>query len=328
MAGLLADIFSGADSIKRRVKDAVANPFDYGQQVLGQTKQNLLNIQDLQDRAFDPKRPTKVADQQAFNQLTDAYMNGVLGFAPAGVTVWHGSPYLFNKLDPSKRGTGEGAQAYGVGAGYTAEARPVAERYRRATMGGQDMAGQIAATHLELYKTPDRAISALESGLTPNITKEARDVTGKAIDLIKQGQANTGFLYKGDIPDENIHKFLDWDRPISQQSQEIQNIAKQFGVLTTPSGLKEARGSDLYKAIAGAKAKPPYDTSKEWSNYKDATDYLQEAGVSGIRYLDQGSRAEGKGTSNFVPFRPEDFKILEINDKPIEDWISKGLLAP
>ena len=58
----------------------------------------------------------------------------------------------------------------------------------------------------------------------------------------------------------------------------------------------------------------------------DASNFLENIGVRGIRYLDQGSRGEGKGTSNFVPFRSEDFKIQEINDIPIEDYIAKGLL--
>jgi hypothetical protein len=40
------------------------------------------------------------------------------------ITTYHGSPSLFREFDPARVGTGEGAQAYGVGSGYTAEARP------------------------------------------------------------------------------------------------------------------------------------------------------------------------------------------------------------
>ena len=39
--------------------------------------------------------------------------------------------------------------------------------------------------------------------------------------------------------------------------------------------------------------------------------------MPGIRYLDEGSRARGKGTSNFVVFDPSEVKILEKNSQPV-----------
>ena len=41
-----------------------------------------------------------------------------------------------------------------------------------------------------------------------------------------------------------------------------------------------------------------------------ASKMLQEAGIPGIRYLDQGSRTAGKGTSNFVVFDPKHMNII------------------
>ena len=43
-----------------------------------------------------------------------------------------------------------------------------------------------------------------------------------------------------------------------------------------------------------------------------ATQYLLRNNVRGIKYLDQGSRDVGKGTSNFVVFDPKDLEILRI----------------
>ena len=45
--------------------------------------------------------------------------------------------------------------------------------------------------------------------------------------------------------------------------------------------------------------------------------HLSDAGIKGIRYLDEGSRKSGKGTSNFVVFDPSNVKILEQNSKPM-----------
>lgn len=67
--------------------------------------------------------------------------NAALQFGPADVAAirgFHGSPHLFaptprnplGEFDPMKIGTGEGNQAFGVGAGYIAEREPVAKGYR------------------------------------------------------------------------------------------------------------------------------------------------------------------------------------------------------
>jgi hypothetical protein len=66
---------------------------------------------------------------------------------------------------------------------------------------------------------------------------------------------------------------------------------------------------------------------------REAARALREAGIPGIRYLDQGSRGTGKGTSNFVVFPGEESKvrIMEINGKPVvideEELRRSGLLG-
>ena len=45
------------------------------------------------------------------NEALDVAMT----FAPMGITAYHGSPHTFDKFNPAKIGTGEGAQAYGHG---------------------------------------------------------------------------------------------------------------------------------------------------------------------------------------------------------------------
>jgi len=58
--------------------------------------------------------------------------------------------------------------------------------------------------------------------------------------------------------------------------------------------------------------------SKNQGSAAKASELLQSQGVPGIRYLDEGSRARGKGTSNFVVFDPADVKILEKNSQKVE----------
>ena len=114
-----------------------------------------------------------------------------------------------------------------------------------------------------------------------------------------------GYLYKGDIPDEIIPKFLDYDAPLKDQASEVQALAKSLGM-----DLEDLGGDLLGKVGKNVKG----------------TLQMQDAGIKGIRYLDQGSRGKGKGTSNFIPFSPDDFKIQEINDEPLEAWLKSGRL--
>ena len=140
-----------------------------------------------------------------------------------------------------------------------------------------------------------------------------------------------GYLYKGDIPDEIVPRFLDWDKPLTKDApQEVKDSFNS--ILQKYPELKEP----FFKAFRGNKPGSHYysilsDYAKTGDLYKNqffASKVLEDAGIRGIRYLDQGSRGEGKGTSNFIPFRPEDFKIQEINDIPLEEYIAKGLLSP
>jgi hypothetical protein len=124
---------------------------------------------------------------------------------------------------------------------------------------------------------------------------------GQRSDIYK----SPGYLYKGDIPDEIIPKFLDYDAPLKDQSPEVQALAKSLGMDL------EDLGGDLLGKIG--------------KNVK-GTLQMQDAGIKGIKYLDQGSRGQGKGTSNFIPFSPDDFKIQEINDEPLEAWLKSGRL--
>lgn len=159
---------------------------------------------------------------QALSKSELTPMDFATTFAPLGITAWHGTPHeiVGNKFDLSKIGTGEGAQAFGHGL-YFAEAPAVAKTYKMPSRGAEG----TAATYLNMYKTPESAISALEEKLTPNITQLGRQHTQEAIDLLKSGKATTGNLYKVDIADETIPKMLDWNKTLIEQPREVRNVA-------------------------------------------------------------------------------------------------------
>jgi len=315
---VLADIFSAGNTLKRRMKDFAANPgafleteVNYRNQKAGEfnTLQELATQGDINKMRGLPVTP----DQQAAELRLRDIVAGA--YNPIGMTAYHGSPYLFPRFDPKRIGTGEGNQSYGVGAGYTAEARPVAEGYRKTLSKDTFLSPNksvITRNTLQDLGFDNSSISVML-----NAIKESGGDFPKAAELVgkpsvakflrnlPEAKQNEGYLYKGDIPDEIIPKFLDYDASLKNQSPEVQALAKSLGM-----DLEDLGGDLLGKVGKNVKG----------------TLQMQDAGIKGIKYLDQGSRGKGKGTSNFIPFSPDDFKIQEINDEPLEAWLKSGRL--
>ena len=250
----------------------------------------------------------KAMGEQAYRMTEDMLQKQ--GMMPS-IVAYHGTPHnIEGAFDISKVGTGEGAQAYGHGM-YYAENPKVAEEYQKMLAGPE----QTAAEYLKLYKTPESAISALEYGITPNLTAEAKKFAEDAINVLKSGKELKGNLYKVDIPDEYVPKMLDWDKPLSEQSKEVQDALKGI----------ESR----FPEIPDFNLRNWMDTdplASTWHNVlardlgleqKEIADILKENGIKGIKYADEGSRGKEKGTSNFVVFDPKEVKILEKNSKPV-----------
>jgi len=136
---------------------------------------------------------------------------------------------------------------------------------------------------------------------------------------IKDATPTRGYLYKVDIPDEAIPRMLDWDKPLSQQPQNVRDSLDALRQ-ANPQGyqrlvdaqlggplMEQAAGMDLYRnLIKGA-------------NERQMVEVMRQQGIPGIRYLDGGSRGTGTGTSNFVVFPGEEslLTILERNGLPL-----------
>jgi hypothetical protein len=236
------------------------------------------------------------------NELLSEYMQR--SGLQSNLMAYHGTPHRFDKFDSSKIGTGEGAQAYGHGL-YFAESPDVAKAY---TSGFNTDAAEVFVSGkkfepktnaekmaVNAIKGETRSIGAdpLKAAEDyfvqnmPDVRPEVRKNYEDALSVVKslqekKAQVKGGNLFTVDIPDEVVSKMLDFDAPLGQQSPEIQALAKQYNLSMDDLGgdlLAVARG----KTPAGAQA-------------------LREAGIPGVRYLDQGSRGTGDGTRNLVVF--------------------------
>lgn len=310
MAGLLADIFSYGDGLKRKVKGLLADPIETAKLGLvrfGEDQNDMIN---LARNAYPMAgERTVLNNPQQLSAMRKQLAGKATDQAMGAATVWHGSPHKFDKFDSSKIGTGEGAQAYGHGL-YLAESPEVAGQYAKNIMGPTATPENIALKVINA--TGDESVAAMRlKQIYPKMTDAE---IGGAITNAKGYQGNT---YKVDLPDEHIAKMLDWDKPLSQQAPEVQ--AALNGIETN---FPEIPDFNLRKWMD---ADPLAST---WHNVLQRdlgaepamiTQTLKGRGVPGIRYLDGGSRADGAGTSNFVVFPGNEglLQILERNGQPI-----------
>jgi hypothetical protein len=273
------------------------------------------------------------------------------------ITAWHGSPHKFSKFDMSKIGTGEGAQAYGHGL-YMAENPNVAKDYQKKLASrdfenpdgsvfdpfehlvNRNVRATLQKTDGDVKATIDRANELIKS--IPGT--QGAEYAQKDIDVLSKLQGlkrSEGNLYKVDIPDKAIAKMLDWDKPLSGQSQEVRDLYKNpfehyeagkgqgsrpWGLYDKESGFLDTEMPFFYteqEALSflddpvGSKIYELLAWGSHGANAKNVSADLLDAGIPGIKYLDQGSRQGGKGTSNFVLFADDIAKILERNDQPI-----------
>ena len=252
-----------------------------------------------------------------------------------GAIVWHGSPHKFDKFDSSKIGTGEGAQAYGHGL-YLAENPAIAAGYQdRLSTGYIDSAGgnKAAGDAWTAAKQAVQDAGAKNSDHARAIATQVQDWVdaGKsaktflrynqppqgteaqykaAVDAWTGFKANTGSLYKVDLPDEHIAKMLDWDKPLSQQAPGVQPVLREM--LT--KARKSFSGIDPSGDPIAGQVHHLY-AQHRGGNIATVADELRQAGIPGIRYLDGGSRGAGAGSSNYVVFPGNEglLKILERN---------------
>lgn len=269
------------------------------------------NVQSFLNSIPDPSKMTP-EEQLALG----ANVNPIMGLL--GATAYHGSPYLFDKFNINKVGSGEGAQAFGHGI-YFAENPKVAEDYARANIGravvnegGIDSLHpslQVDAYKLLQSKLPDEMKQIKLNDLSKRLTPEQSDFL--------KNQMNRGNLYKVDIPDQDIPKMLDWDKPISEQSKEVKKALapyiKQYGLpMNEPGRSAHSMMLDIINQREGLNLASP-EAFKALA--PKAAQELNKAGIKGIKYLDEGSRELGSGTNNFVIFDPSQVKILERNNK-------------
>lgn len=211
---------------------------------------------------------------------------------------------------------------------------------RRLQSAGGDIDKAIAETEAKLAKYR-------QGGAKSYADVAEEDLRG--LNQYKQsGEWASGNLYTADLPDEMVDRMLDWDKPLSEQSPAVRETVMRYmnvGEKQLPPDMRVGQVGNKYVVLQD---KPPlpgstfgvgrsivkgpraaseqeavtaywnsltgkdfYDTlGNDLGQNADASDYMRQLGIPGIRYLDAGSRGQGgSGTRNFVVFPGEEKKV-------------------
>jgi len=280
----------------------------------------------------------------------------VIGPAAFSIGAYHGTPHKEDKFSTDKIGTGEGAQAFGWGL-YFAVNREVAKSYtqlhpefkklRDAGFSADRpawVAGQMNA------KVSDEDILDGLSILDETLTE------AQGLALLQQGRARLAIaeaaanLYTVTL-DVNEEDLLDWDKPLSEQSEKVkaalgidesENDAlraklKELEGQINPETFEESQLQsdiaaierklsrwnvnvrDFYEAQAKANRQDKVGMRAiSGDNSAKVSMGLLAKGIPGIRYLDGNSRDGGSGSYNYVIFDESKIKITEENGTPME----------
>jgi len=220
------------------------------------------------------------------------------------VEAFHGSRHEFDAFSLEKVGAGEGNQSYGHGL-YFAESEGVADNYK--------LAGDPAAR---------------EARRKNNLAK----LRGEPV----TEEAPQGNRYRVKI---NVDKeaLLDWDKDLMDQpagKAALERIDPAFRETLDSyldehgqAALDDLNGMQLQRLLERFATEDmlPGVESDGSNPRKDASDYLKSLGIPGIKYLDQGSRANAgyiRDIREFGESNIRDTQVLETKLREKEELIA------
>jgi len=239
--------------------------------------------------------------------------------------------------------TGRDGMRYGD---FTADQKAVLNRLPR--VQGGDSAEKVIRQEIKNLETNIGDFTKRGSGddfgaeLARGHAQRSKEEKDFLQSLLDQGveYENTGSMYEVNI-NADPEQFLDWDKPFREQPKHIQEaIEAQLGRSKGSAAGTDELMAELEPDFADAAKLNPMDNISgagayrsladelgaiDWPDGADATtrqqfrgnaaaratDTLREAGIPGIKYLDQGSRGAGDGSRNYVVFDDSMIEILK-----------------
>jgi hypothetical protein len=272
---------------------------DKTKSIMGTDRSNPAAMNQAATDAFGLAADT-MAGGGVVSRMTDMPQGAILG-----ANVFQGGPHKYGPEGASESlkhmSKGEGAQAYGYGR-YDAENDIVAGQYRANVRnideeafkkaGFTDSEIKTARQYASEYLPEESDMAA--SAFSHWLGKELKPETNLAF---KEAMGEGSYLYKHDLPDEDIARYLDWDAPLSEQPESVRAAlesvpAYQRMTDNPPSkNLGEYTGSELYSTMEGSTMS---NRDMSLGSRQAASEALAKAGIPGLKYFDGMSRNNPK----------------------------------
>jgi hypothetical protein len=260
------------------------------------------------------------------------------------IRAYHSSPHDFDKVDMSKIGSGQGAQTYGHGF-YAAENPAVSgqggqywQQFKSRFSGPElaaaeemrlnnfDRAAAIDNMKAALAFRQKRYDTLLE-GLRDNPrlhgapTRESLAADRQVLELLESGKPVGPRTYEVDIK-AKPEQLLDWDKPIGGQKafdMLRQHWDRKLGdpdIIAERIGISPGSpGGRLHAGIGGLT-----------QDYVGTANMLRDAGIPGIRYLDQGSRPRAQLENRLETLRDDEI-YARANNVGIPDRLKQQITS-
>lgn len=293
-----------------------------------------------------------------FSKAIGAKAVGGPGGKVLGANVYQGGPHKYGPEGAAKSlehiGKGEGNTTFGFGR-YDAGNPKVATGYQD-SVGPKILDLEQPARELGLELSRDARIElgrqASAGKPLPDAARhsqyaniELRDVPSdkleKLIDLKRQSQQT--YLYKHDLPDEDIARYLDWDKPLSEQPENVRaGVARvvgnaiedgangpmqMVGNVTNSNGMTNRADPTSFSRLDGSSI---HEMLQKVYGRQGVSEALGKVGIPGLKYLDQGSRNAGAGSHNYVTWDQDvlnRMKLLERNGETFGMTGNPAMLA-
>ena len=259
-------------------------------------------------------------------------------------TVWHGSPYKFDRFSNEAIGTGEGAQAHGYGH-YAAKNKDTAQAYAKNLSEGNKIIEYkgvpyksvdefkpneynyklladvkndgLEATRRSLQEERQWALGKLEKtqdkgwwqDYLQEIDRKENLLNDLNPDLLSDITPDTGNLYKLSIPNDDV--MLREDLPFSEQPLKVQEALKNLGKTYNDLFDNNEIITNIEYFPNTTRGKDIYGSlMRDLGDEVVVSDELYHNGIKGISY-----NGGIDGEANVV-FNPDDIDIIPYYDNP------------
>ena len=255
---------------------------------------------------------------------------------PVGMAIkgYHGSPHKFKEFDTAHMGTGEGGQAYGWG-NYITEDPYVATTYSpqddwmdeqlmnlyNQAERRQDYPSMEVYERYMMHERPNEVKDYLKESYADYPEDLPKRLPAQKIgeNLYKKQKGSHLYEVSMEFPKEreavdpmSIEHFLDYDKPLSEQSDYVRNIL-------------QSHDPDMYHPEG-----PDYDPAEKGNSIlqrfgsgKEGAQKLYELGIPGTTYMGEKAKvANPEGVRNFVTYSDEVPRVVTRNMnkvKPLTD---------